>query len=968
MADDINLSDLENIQGRLSDLAEQYNKLRESAGEAHDKTVTSLESELNLLLQQKVASGEIKTLAEANATVEAERVKMLQEVLNNSIARQKQLQQELTIWEKRDQQISDTLMKEYQVASDVDQLRKMQGFTLNALNEKEKGIYALLIEQEKGREKELENQNELLAVKTDLNANAKEYAENIRDAKENSDELTASVSNLDSGTSDLAGSILGIFGIKKTKLSDTLGHIFKGTLSIKDAFSSLGQKLKEGITPETVLLATLNKVFQSTYKMVTEANEAFTSMTRTTGVTSEAHEDLVKTTFYGNLEMGQSIGEVAEAYGALHSSLADFSNQTIATQKRLTESAMIYKNLGVSGTSFATALTNVTKSAGLSDSALARITKTANNMGFNTEQAFNMLNENAELFFQYSGPQLEKEFANMSALSKNLGIDMGTLGKAMGQFDTFEGAANSVGRLNAMLRGPYFNTLEMLRATESERVQLLQRGLHESGKSWGTMNRFQKKYIAEQAGLNVVDMGKIMRGEDTMDEMTARNQAFNSTMDDLKKMAIDATPIIKKFTNLMVKFALPFEIIIDILDWLVTALNESEVAFFAFGAAIAFAMAPFNKWAAVAQFVITSIVAIGNAFRKRESPPTWQLPLAMAGGVATFTGIMIKWGGVLKKTTGTIGRFRKGMSKSSKGASSWAKNMFLAGAGIGAAALGLSMLVKAFADMDWNQFGILAAGMGLLALTVAGLALVAKVAAGPIALLGLGLLMIGAGIALAGAGIRLMGQGILLMARGAGELSPLILPLMGLLATAALAGPGLILSAVGLVVFSGAMLMLSAALALIHLKTLSEFTNFMEALSDIDYGSATGFISALTDLTSEIDEVASGDFELVFSALGIDAIAQSLKEIPVEKAHALTSVLEATTRAASVDVDTTSLAKDVERMAMATFLMDVSLDKRAKKDQEGVLVTDKIVVDLGGGKRFEKRVLDIVNKKLGSKI
>jgi len=453
-----------------------------------------------------------------------------------------------------------------------------------------------------------------------------------------------------------------------------------------------------------------------------------------------------------------------------------------------------------------------------------------------------------------------------------------------------------------------------------------------------------------------------------MDEMTARNQAFNSTMDDLKKMAIDATPIIKKFTNLMVKFALPFEIIIDILDWLVTALNESEVAFFAFGAAIAFAMAPFNKWAAVAQFVITSIVAIGNAFRKRASPPTWQLPLAMAGGVATFTGIMIKWGGVLKKTTGTIGRFRKGMSKSSKGASAWAKNMFLAGVGIGAAALGLSMLVKAFADMDWNQFGILAAGMGLLALTVAGLALVAKVAAGPIALLGLGLLMIGAGIALAGAGIRLMGQGILLMARGAGELLPLILPLMGLLATAALAGPGLILSAVGLTVFSGAMLMLSAALALIHLKTLSEFTNFMEALSDIDYGSATGFISALTDLTSEIDEVASGDFELVFSALGIDAIAQSLKEIPVEKAHALTSVLEATTRAASVDVDTTSLAKDVERMAMATFLMDVSLDKRAKKDQEGVLVTDKIVVDLGGGKRFEKRVLDIVNKKLGSKI
>ena len=87
-------------------------------------------------------------------------------------------------------------------------------------------------------------------------------------------------------------------------------------------------------------------------------------------------------------------------------------------------------------------------------------------------------------------------------LSKVTGIETGKLIDIVSQFDTFEGAATAAGRLNAMLGGAYLNSVELMRASEEERIIILRRSLEMSGKTFDAMNRQEKLAYASAAGIS----------------------------------------------------------------------------------------------------------------------------------------------------------------------------------------------------------------------------------------------------------------------------------------------------------------------------------------------------------------------------------------------------------------------------------------------------------------------------------
>ena len=72
------------------------------------------------------------------------------------------------------------------------------------------------------------------------------------------------------------------------------------------------------------------------------------------------------------------------------------------------------------------------------------------------------------------------------------------------QFDTFEGAATAVGRLNGMLGGPYLNSIEMVYATEEERLKTMQQAMQASGRQFKDLSRYEKKAVAAAAGFKSV--------------------------------------------------------------------------------------------------------------------------------------------------------------------------------------------------------------------------------------------------------------------------------------------------------------------------------------------------------------------------------------------------------------------------------------------------------------------------------
>ena len=92
-------------------------------------------------------------------------------------------------------------------------------------------------------------------------------------------------------------------------------------------------------------------------------------------------------------------------------------------------------------------------------------------------------------------------FSELSRISKITGMEMNKLLAVTDKFDTFEGAAESVGKLNALLGGPFLNSMEMVMETDpTERMKKLSDGLRDSGKSFDQMSYYHLSTHLREVG------------------------------------------------------------------------------------------------------------------------------------------------------------------------------------------------------------------------------------------------------------------------------------------------------------------------------------------------------------------------------------------------------------------------------------------------------------------------------------
>jgi hypothetical protein len=119
------------------------------------------------------------------------------------------------------------------------------------------------------------------------------------------------------------------------------------------------------------------------------------------------------------------------------------------------------------------------------------------------------------------GANMEKVFKGLALQSKNTGASIDQLLGIAEGFDTFEEAARKTSQLNAMF-GTQLNSVELLNATEEERIQILQSSLQATGKSIDTLGRFELKSLAQIIGVDVATVRKTFG-------------ATNEGLDDLEK-------------------------------------------------------------------------------------------------------------------------------------------------------------------------------------------------------------------------------------------------------------------------------------------------------------------------------------------------------------------------------------------------------------------------------------------------
>ena len=170
--------------------------------------------------------------------------------------------------------------------------------------------------------------------------------------------------------------------------------------------------------------------------------------------------------------------------------------------------------------------------------------------------------------FASMGPQIAAlgtngvdAFRRLEVQSKNTGLQLSEILSIVSKFDKFDTAAESVGKLNALLGGPYLNSLELVAETDpSKRFEILKKRIDAAGLSFDQMEYYQRKAIASAAGLNEQQLALLMRGRldlikepqksaadlEALAEQTAQ---FNSVMEELTQtlqgLAISFAPVIK---------------------------------------------------------------------------------------------------------------------------------------------------------------------------------------------------------------------------------------------------------------------------------------------------------------------------------------------------------------------------------------------------------------------------------------
>ena len=776
---------------------------------------------------------ELELIEEINKKLETQKL-TTKEVLELD----KQRQELLKKWE----QDSST-----QLQNSEENLKIMKEYT--KLTGDQAGLQDLLLDvAQKQSQVELEKLETLRNEAKELGKMTPEIAQQVADQEkiletaikqeETLEKQNAAMDGVRQGSQALA---MGLF--KSREASGTFaGQLFLAAGhagGVGEVINSIGKGLASALKPANLMAGLFHRVQMST-KEAFGSMDNFRAELAKSGASLEQYGDLMTNTTNQTIAAGVGMKDAQQSILALHAGMSSFNTMSEANQQTLTNTTATMSKLGVDAQTSAGNLETLTKSLGMNakqaDIATKEIAATAQALGVSQQK---MASD-----FASAGPQLaahgEKAvqvFRKMAAQSKATGVAMGSLLSIAGQFDTFEGAAEAAGKLNAVL-GTQLNSIDLLTASEDERIRMLQDSVAATGKSFDSMNKFEKQALAAAAGISDVNEAAKIFGTTSqqMDKAATSAEKMALANKELQERAASASTAQEKINVLMERFAVAVTPAINFVHMMLDGIMALDQAlggafiptmFILIG--VMFALSKIQQAA-----IFWSKVQVGwNMIVTRSiKAKTDAEKDAMTQGQQSNT----VGGGFLK----TLKEFGEVLSKNAKGFLAFGAAMLMVGAGIGLAALGMAEFVKAFAGLGVEQ--LIAVTLGLLMLLGAMVAIAALMVSGigPAAVIGL--LAFGAAFLLIGAGVALAGIGM----------AKFVTSIVGLSAVSV----GIANSAIAVGTLTYAILTLASALALISTEDLQAVAAMAQGFGSITVESAVAFGKAMTETKQTVVAMA----------------------------------------------------------------------------------------------------------------
>jgi uncharacterized protein YunC (DUF1805 family) len=346
------------------------------------------------------------------------------------------------------------------------------------------------------------------------------------------------------------------------------------TLSSAAAKQELGKQLKKTFSIQNAGYSMILKLTQATTKLAYEQDSALVSFNKQTGAARLYGDELVALES-SMFRHGVTSADAAEALGGLARTVHGLKTMSRSARTDLVETTGILQELGVSAETTGANVHFMTRSLGMSVKESGKYQREL----FTLAQQIGMPPAEMAEGFKSAAPKLAafgkdagRVFKKLAVAARASGMEIQQMLGIVEQFDTFEGAATSVGKLNALLGGPFLNSMEMVMQTDpTERMRMLSGALNKAGKSFDQLTYYEKKSIAAAAGLSDVnELALVMAGnfsgaaggaqqsQAEIQKLAAQTKEFNEIGEELlqvvRMFAIEMKPVIGRLKEWIESF------------------------------------------------------------------------------------------------------------------------------------------------------------------------------------------------------------------------------------------------------------------------------------------------------------------------------------------------------------------------------------------------------------------------------
>ena len=220
-----------------------------------------------------------------------------------------------------------------------------------------------------------------------------------------------------------------------------------------------------------------------------------------------------------SLKLTGNLKAAEEALSGLRTGFKGFGLISKDLRKEFTEFSTTLAAAGYDVGSFGKILDSSAFAFGSSAQEIKSMSAQLVNLQRNLAIAPKELTENfqyAQKNFAYTSGKIMENFAKLSKMSRETGVDFSKLAGSFGEsMDTFEGAAQMAGGLNQILGGSVFNSIELLSMDEATRAQKIrqeiQGRLGARGLGVNQLGKFELKAIGSRLNLSVEETRRFLR-------------------------------------------------------------------------------------------------------------------------------------------------------------------------------------------------------------------------------------------------------------------------------------------------------------------------------------------------------------------------------------------------------------------------------------------------------------------------